>query len=293
MADPARRLAQIAISLRQFSAGIEFIYEMLDTDRRPPEHPDAPELVLSKGQIRFDGVRFAYADVPALDKLDLVAEAGQVTALVGPSGAGKSTVLSLIERFYDPDDGQITIDGQDITAVTLHSLRARMALVTQETFLFDDSIAENIRMGRADATMDEIEEAARQANAHGFITAMPQGYHSQVGEGGTNLSGGQRQRIAIARAMLRDAPILLLDEATSALDAESEARVQEALDRLMQGRTTLVIAHRLATIRRADKIAVLESGRLVEQGTHDYLSANGGLYSRLAALQFGAEGEQQ
>ena len=292
LGDPARRLAQIVVSLRQYSAGIEFIYETLDSDRRPPEPPGAPVLSLDRGEVAFQGVRFTYGEVPALDGLSFTAGAGQVTALVGPSGAGKSTVLSLIERFYDPDQGRILIDGQDIGAVQLSSLRAQMGLVTQETFLFDDTVGENIRFGRPEATRAEIEQAARAANAHDFILALDQGYDTPVGEGGGNLSGGQRQRVAIARAMLRDAPILLLDEATSALDAESEARVQEALDRLMQGRTTIVIAHRLATIRRADNIVVVDRGRLVEQGSHDYLVSQGGLYARLADLQFGAEGER-
>ena len=291
MGDPARRLAQIVVQLRQYIAGVEFIFETLDTDRRPAEPADAAELNVTEGEIRFADVRFAYGEAAALDGLDLVAEAGKVTALVGPSGAGKSTVLSLLERFYDPQGGRIEIDGQDIARVRLASLRRQMALVTQETFLFDDTIAANIRFGRQDATEAEVEAAARRANAHDFIMAQPGGYGAPVGEGGSQLSGGQRQRIAIARAMLRDAPILLLDEATSALDAESEAKVQDALQKLMQGRTTLVIAHRLATIRRADKIAVMERGRLVEEGTHDYLVRQGGLYARLAALQFGPEGE--
>ena len=277
------------IELRQHTTAIEFIYETLDSDRRPSEPANAPDLALSKGEIRFDDVHFTYGEVQALNGLTLTARGGEVTALVGPSGAGKSTLLALIERFYDPSQGAITIDGQEISAVALASLREQMALVTQETFLFDDTVAENIRFGRPDATREEIEAAARGANAHEFIEGLEQGYETNVGEGGGALSGGQRQRVAIARAMLRDAPILLLDEATSALDAESEAHVQDALDRLMQGRTTLVIAHRLATIRKAQQIAVLEAGRLVESGTHDYLVGQRGLYARLAALQFGPE----
>ncbi len=293
LGDPARRLAQTAVQLRQQMAGIEFIYETLDSDLSLSEPPDAPPLLIGKGEIRLEAVRFAYGEVPALRGLSLIAEAGRVTALVGPSGGGKSTVLALIERFYDPDAGGVRIDGQDIRDVGLASLRAGIALVTQETFLFDDTIAENIRFGRPGATRAEIEAAARAANAHGFISELPRGYDSTVGEAGAQLSGGQRQRVAIARAMLRDAPILLLDEATSALDAESEAHVQEALARLMSGRTTVVIAHRLATIRRADKIVVMESGRVVEQGTHDYLVAQRGLYARLAELQFGSHVESR
>ena len=290
LGDPARRLAQVVVQLRQHTTAIEFIYATLDTDRRPSEPTDAPALQVTGGEVEFRDVRFAYGEVPALAGLSFTARPGEVTALVGPSGAGKSTVLSVLERFYDPEHGAVLIDGQDIRTVSLRSLRDRMALVTQETFLFDASVAENIRLGRTDATQEDIETAARQANAHDFICALEQGYDTPVGEGGGNLSGGQRQRVAIARAMLRDAPILLLDEATSALDAESEARVQEALERLMQGRTTIVIAHRLATIRRANNICVLDKGRLVEEGNHDYLVAQDGLYARLAALQFGSSG---
>ncbi|MFK7944105.1 MAG: ABC transporter ATP-binding protein [Paracoccaceae bacterium] len=290
LGDPARRLAQVIVQLRQHTTAIEFIYATLDTDRRVAQAADAPALHMSGGEVYFDDVHFTYGEVPALAGLSFTAQAGKVTALVGPSGAGKSTVLSILERFYDPTAGKVTIDGQDIAAVRLSSLRDHMALVTQETFLFDTTVAENIRLGRSDATDEDIEAAARQANAHEFILALEHGYETMVGEGGLNLSGGQRQRVAIARAMLRNAPVLLLDEATSALDAESEARVQEALERLMEGRTTIVIAHRLATIRRANQIAVLDKGRLVEQGTHDYLVEQDGLYARLAALQFGSSG---
>ena len=287
--DPARRLAQLAVSLRSSMVGVEYIFETLDTDERMPERPNAPDLKLEKGEIELEDVHFAYGEdgeSTALRGVSMTAAGGKVTALVGPSGGGKSTILALLERFFDPDSGRILVDGQDITDVRLKSLREQMAMVTQETFLFHDTVAENIRFGREDATMEEIMEAARQANAHDFIMEMDEGYDSQVGEGGTSLSGGQRQRIAIARAMLRNAPILLLDEATSALDAESEAKVQQALDRLMKDRTTVVIAHRLATIRRAHSIAVIEKGRVLEQDTHDALIARGGLYARLAELQF-------
>ncbi|MEM7506240.1 MAG: ABC transporter ATP-binding protein [Pseudomonadota bacterium] len=291
--DPARRLGQLNVILRQYLAAAEFVYGTLDTHIGQPDDAGASDLVVTKGEIRFEGVSFSYAmdDARALDSLDLRVAPGQVTALVGPSGSGKSTILNLLERFYDPDRGRIVIDGQDIAKTRIDSLRGSMALVTQETFLFDATVAENIGFGRPGASRDEIEAAARAANAHDFIAALPKGYDSAVGEGGGTLSGGQRQRIAIARAMLRDAPILLLDEATSALDAASEAHVQEALERLMRGRTTLVIAHRLATVRRAHNICVVDAGRLAEQGTHDDLIAADGLYARLAALQFGRSEE--
>ncbi|MGF1501527.1 MAG: ABC transporter ATP-binding protein [Paracoccaceae bacterium] len=305
--DPARRLAQLHVTLKRHLAGIEAIYAVLDSRTGPEDRPDATPLAPGPGEIRLEGVSFTYPSVSpgapaapagaretgaALRDLTLRAAAGEVTALVGPSGAGKSSVLALIERFYDPDSGRVTLDGQDLRDVTRESLRARIAHVGQETFLFDATVAENIRYGRPGASRTEIEAAARDANADAFIRALPEGYDTPLGEGGIRLSGGQRQRIAIARAMLRDAPILLLDEATSALDAETEARVQEALGRLMAGRTTLVIAHRLATVRRAHQILVMEAGRLVEAGPHDRLSRQGGLYARLAALQFGAPPEK-
>ena len=289
-ADPARRLAQLNVQLRQHLAGVEAVYALLDTRTEIEDAPDAAGLTVTQGEISFEDVHFTYGGAPALRGLTLTARPGEVTALVGPSGAGKSTVLALLERFHDAGRGLITIDGQDISKVTLASLRRQIALVTQETFLFDATVAENIAFGRhPDATRAEIEAAAREANADGFIAALEQGYDTPLGEGGARLSGGQRQRIAIARAMLRDAPVLLLDEATSALDAEAEERVIEALERLMAGRTTIVIAHRLATVRRAHRICVMEDGRVVEAGTHDILVAKGGLYARLAALQFGPQ----
>ncbi|HUS55656.1 MAG TPA: ABC transporter ATP-binding protein [Thermohalobaculum sp.] len=288
-ADPVRRLAQLGVQLRQHLAGVEFIYAVLDAPTEIEDAPDAAELVVTEGKIQLKDVHFTYGQAPALHGMNLVAQPGEVTALVGPSGAGKSTLLALIERFHDATRGVIAIDGQDIRGVTLSSLRRQIALVTQETFLFDASLAENIGFGRPGATRVEIEEAARAANADEFICALKQGYETTVGEGGARLSGGQRQRIAIARAMLRDAPILLLDEATSALDAETETRVQEALERLTAGRTTIVIAHRLATVRRAHRICVMADGCVAEEGTHDILVAKGGLYARLAALQFGSQ----
>jgi subfamily B ATP-binding cassette protein MsbA len=232
-------------------------------------------------------VRFAYhPGQPTLETVGFDVPAGKKIALVGPSGAGKSTLFNLLLRFYEPDSGKIEIDGQDIATVTLSSLRAAMALVTQEAFLFDESIRANIAFGRAGASEDAIVDAAKAAAAHDFIAALPNGYDTRVGEGGLRLSGGQRQRIAIARAMLRDAPILLLDEATSALDTENERQVQDALKRLMKGRTTIVIAHRLTTVLDADVIYVLDGGRVVESGAHGELIARGGLYARLYQHEF-------
>jgi subfamily B ATP-binding cassette protein MsbA len=231
-------------------------------------------------------VRFAYHEgAPALQDVSLTVPAGQKVALVGLSGAGKSTMINLIPRFYDVDAGRVTIDGVDVRDVTLASLRANIGLVSQEISLFDDTVRANIAYGRADTSDAEIEEAARRAAAHDFIVGLPNGYDAQVGGAGVKLSGGQRQRIAIARAMLKSAPILLLDEATSALDSESERQVQTALTKLMEGRTTLMIAHRLSTVFDADLICVIDKGRVAETGTHDALIAADGIYSKLYAMQ--------
>ncbi len=285
-ADPAKRVARLRVTLQSRIVGVRLLYELLDAPVTLAEAPDAQPLRLERGRVAFRDVRFAYSGAPVLEGLSFEAEPGGLTALVGPSGAGKSTVFSLIARFYDADAGAIEIDGQDIRGLTLGSLRGAVALVGQDAFLFAGSIRQNIRLGRADASDAEIEAAARDANVLDFAAALPDGLDAEVGEAGGRLSGGQRQRVAIARAMLRGAPILLLDEATSALDAESEAKVQEALERLMEGRTTLAIAHRLATIQRARRIVVLQGGRVVEQGDHPGLLAAGGLYARLHALQF-------
>jgi ABC-type multidrug transport system fused ATPase/permease subunit len=252
-------------------------------------NPDGPELTVSRGEIVFDKVDFAYRpEAPLFEGLDFVARPGEMTALVGPSGAGKSTIIALIERFFDVTGGRILIDGQDIAGVRLESLRRNIALVSQETVLFNNTIRENIRYGRLDATDAEVEQAARDAMAHDFILATPEAYDTVIGGDLAGLSGGQRQRIAIARAMLRKAEIVLLDEATSALDSESEYLVQLAFDRLTRGRTTIVIAHRLSTVLHADKIAVLVNGRIVEQGRHAELLALGNHYARLYHLQFEA-----
>ena len=288
---PLRTLGKVLPGLQDGLAAAERIFGLIDRMPAIADRPGAVELPRAAATIRFEGVRFAYdGDKPALDGLDLTAEAGKVTALVGASGAGKSTVFNLLPRFYEPDAGRITVGGLDIGNASLASLRRAIALVGQDVMLFDDSILANILHGRPEASEDEAIEAARAAAADAFIRDLPEGYRTQVGERGLKLSGGQRQRIAIARALLKDAPILLLDEATSALDTESERQIQEALDRLMRGRTTLVIAHRLSTIRDADAIHVLEAGRVAESGSHDDLVARrGGLYARLHALQFSGE----
>jgi subfamily B ATP-binding cassette protein MsbA len=283
---PLRSLANLNTALQEGLAAAQRIFAMLDTEAAIKDAPGAAALRVEGGAVRFDAVAHAYTEgAPALRGISFEVPAGQTVALVGPSGAGKSTVLNLIPRFYDADEGAVTIDGQDVRAVTQASLRAAIGLVSQESTLFNDTIRANIAYGRPGATDDEIVAAARAAAAHDFITGLPAGYNTMVGESGLKLSGGQRQRIAIARAVLKDAPILLLDEATSALDSDSERQVQDALKRLSEGRTTLVVAHRLSTVIDADKIVVLDDGRIVASGTHAELLARGGLYARLYALQ--------
>ena len=285
-AQPARALGNLNAILQEAAAALRRYFDVMDEAPTIREAPNAAPLRVEAGEIRFEGVRFRYrADAPALEGIDLVAPSGGVTALVGRSGSGKSSLLNLVPRLYDVDAGRVLIDGQDVRAVTLASLRAAVAVVSQEVVLFDDTIAANIGFGRPGASQAEIEAAAQAAAAHGFVSALPGGYAFRVGSGGGRLSGGERQRIALARAFLKDAPILLLDEATSALDSESERLVQEALGRLMRGRTVLVIAHRLSTVRDAGLIAVMEAGRVIETGRHDDLVARGGAYARLRRLQ--------
>ena len=283
-------LSEVWGDVLRAAGAMERLGELLD--ERPEIVAPAQPLALPRpvsGALRFDKVSFHYPtrpDTAALHDFTLNVRPGETVALVGPSGAGKSTVFSLLLRFYDPQGGTISIDGVDLRAVTLDDLRGAIALVPQETVIFSGSAADNIRFGREGASDEEVREAARAAEAHDFISALNDGYQAEMGERGVRLSGGQRQRIAIARAILRDAPLLLLDEATSALDAQSEAAIQQALERLEKGRTTLVIAHRLATVQRADRIVVLDGGRIVAQGTHESLLAEGGLYAELARLQF-------
>ncbi|WFR95332.1 ABC transporter ATP-binding protein [Rhizobium tumorigenes] len=285
--DPARRLAKLQVQMERAVVNASMIYELLDMETRQRDLPDAKELVITEARIEFRDVTFGYANgEPVLDRVNFVAEGGKTTALVGPSGAGKSTVINLIPRFYDPAAGQILIDGQDISHITKQSLRHHLAYVSQQPYLFEGTIRDNIRYGRPESTDAEVEQAARLAYAHDFIMAQPQGYDTPVGENGVTLSGGQRQRVSIARALVRDAPILLLDEATSALDTESEAAVQRALDEAMSGRTVVVIAHRLSTVVRAAKIVVMQQGRVVEEGNHETLAKSPeGLYARLNNLQ--------
>jgi ATP-binding cassette subfamily B protein len=283
-------LSDVYGSLLQAAGAASRLNELLNAkpDIAPPERPLAlPEP--ARGSLSFDHVTFRYPtrpEVPAIADFSLTVEPGETVAIVGPSGAGKSTIFQLAERFYDPQLGSIRIDGVPLTSADPAAIRRRMALVPQEGTLFAASARDNLRYGEWDASEEAIWDAARAANAEDFLKALPQGLDTFLGEGGARLSGGQRQRVAIARAVLRDAPILLLDEATSALDAESERLVQQALERLMKNRTTLVIAHRLATVRAADRIVVMDQGRIVEQGTHAQLQTAGGLYARLASLQF-------
>ena len=286
--DPAKRLSKVHLMVQRAMVACNRIFATMNRECAVPDAPDAKLLVCPRGLIEFEDVTFRYRpNLPdALTNFNLRIEAGKTYALVGASGAGKSTVLSLILRFYDPETGSIRIDGQELRGVTQKSLRDHIAVVNQDTFLFHSSILENIRYGRLDATDEEVYEAAKLAFAHDFIMEQPGGYMTPIGDKGCNLSGGQQQRLAIARALLRNAPILLLDEATSALDSESEKKIQVALERLSQGRTVIAIAHRLSTVLKADQIVAMDHGVIKEMGTHAELFENGGHYRRLYDLQF-------
>jgi subfamily B ATP-binding cassette protein MsbA len=283
---PIKSLSNINNSVQEGMAAAKRVYEILDLPVEIEDNPQAVSLPPISREIRFEQVNFAYDDRPALQNINLTVPKGEVVALVGPSGAGKTTLVNLVPRFYEVTSGAISIDGHDLRDVTLASLRAQTGVVTQQTFLFNDTVRNNIAYGRPEAGEGEIINAAQAAFAWDFIQHLPQGLDTVIGEQGVMLSGGERQRVAIARALLKDPPILILDEATSALDSEAEREVQKALDNLIQGRTTLVIAHRLSTIRHADRIVVLEDGKIVEAGRHEDLLARGGVYAKLYYLQF-------
>ncbi|MBT5416090.1 MAG: ATP-binding cassette domain-containing protein [Rhodospirillaceae bacterium] len=288
--EPMKKLANLNANLQEGLAAAQRIFTLIDVEPGIVSRPGAPRLAVAGGEVRFEAVDFGYApDQPALESVDLLVPAGKTVALVGPSGAGKSTILNLIPRFYDIEGGAVRIDGQDVREVNIASLRAAIGLVSQEIALFDDTVRANIAYGRPEASEAEIVAAAEQAGADGFITGLPSGYDTHVGGRGVKLSGGQRQRLAIARAMLKNAPILLLDEATSALDANTERQVQAALKELMRGRTTLVVAHRLSTVLDADIIYVMEGGRVIESGSHGELMARGAVYARLYARRAGED----
>jgi subfamily B ATP-binding cassette protein MsbA len=291
-AQPIRALGNLNAIVQEAAAALQRTFDVMDEAPRIKDRPEPKPLQLSGGEIRFANLSFSYdGEAAALNHVDLVAEAGQTTALVGRSGSGKSTLLSLVPRLYDVTSGAVLIDGQDVRDVSLASLRRAIAVVSQDVILFDDTVRANIAFGRADASADEIIAAAKAAAAHDFIMRLPEGYDTVVGPGGGRLSGGERQRISLARAFLKDAPILLLDEATSALDSESERLVQDAIRTLMKGRTTLVIAHRLSTVRNAEKIVVMEAGRVAETGSHEALIAKMGTYARLHRLQLSDDSE--
>lgn len=287
IANPIKRITRVIASIQQALAAGERVFSILDMEEDIRQLPEAEKLPRVQGHVEFNNVSFAYnTEETVISKLSFKVAPGEVVAIVGPSGAGKSTIASLLPRFYDVTEGSIVVDGKDIRKVTLDSLREQVGIVPQETMLFNGSVYDNILYGRLDATREEVIAAAKAANAHDFIMELPEGYDTMLGDRGVNISGGQRQRISIARAILKNPQILILDEATSALDTESERVVQEALDRLMVGRTSFVIAHRLSTIKNADRILVMEKGCLVEDGSHDELMAKDGLYAHLYKIQY-------
>ena len=289
--NPIKQISRMHMQIQKCQASLSQFFLLLELKPTILDAPDAKALTACKGKVIFDNVTFRYTPhgAPALNGFTMRIQPGRYVALVGASGAGKSTVLSLLQRFYDPSSGSVRIDKIDLRTLTQRSIRERVGVVTQDTFLFHDTIYSNILYGRLDATPEEVYEAARQAYAHDFIESLPDGYGTRVGDKGCRLSGGQQQRLAIARALLKDAPILLLDEATSALDSESERMIQTALETLVKGRTVIAIAHRLSTILKADRIIVMDNGQMVESGTHAELYEQGGRYRRLYDLQFDHE----
>ena len=285
--DPVKKLVNLNAQLQEGLAATERVFKILDVHPKIVDQPNALRVDEAKGNIIFENISFSYLEnVPLIDKISLTIKKGQTVALVGHSGAGKTTILNLICRFFDPASGRITLDGTDIRKITMSSLRSNLALVSQDVTLFNDTIKENIAYGTKETALPEIQKAAKHAAAHDFIMELPDGYDTMIGENGVKLSGGQRQRIAIARAMLKNAPILLLDEATSSLDTKSERAVQEALSNLMQNRTTIVVAHRLSTIQSADLIHVIDEGRIAESGNHEELLQLNGAYAKLYEIQF-------
>ncbi len=284
--EPAKRLTNVNLTIQQGLSAAERIFKIMDTTPEIRDRDGASPLPPIARDIEFDNVSFSYDQIPVLKDIKLKITAGEVVAFAGMSGGGKTTLVNLLPRFYDVNDGRILIDGRDIRDVTIDSLRGQMAIVTQQTILFNDTVRNNIAYGDIRKSDEDIVMAAKAANAHDFITKLPEGYNTVIGEQGVKLSGGERQRISIARALLKDAPILILDEATSSLDTESEVEVQDALDKLMKGRTTLVIAHRLSTIRKADRIIVIVDGKIVEEGAHESLLAKEGEYYKLYHMQF-------
>lgn len=287
LANPVKRLSRVYGNIQRALAAAERVFEVIDTEPEIREAPGAVDLPVVQGYVAFEQVTFAYTPgQPALQNLTLTVKPGEMVAIVGPSGAGKTTIANLLPRFYETNEGRILVDGHDIRTVTLQSLREQIGIVPQETVLFNGTIYDNILYGRLNASEEDVMAAAKAANAHEFIVKLTDKYQEQIGERGAKLSGGQRQRIAIARAILKNPRILILDEATSALDTESEKLVQQALDKLMVGRTSFVIAHRLSTVQRADMIVVLDKGRIIEQGTHGELLTKGGLYHKLHQVQF-------
>ncbi|MCK6471706.1 MAG: ABC transporter ATP-binding protein/permease [Planctomycetes bacterium] len=288
--NPVFTLAQANEMFQRAAAAGTRIFEVLDAPEAVTDAPDAVDAGECRGHVRFEGVTFGYApERPVMEGIDFEVRPGEQLGIVGPSGAGKSTALGLLLRLYDPQAGRVTLDGRDLRALTQHSLRRQTAIVTQEPFLFNDTVAENLRFGRLDATNAEIEEAARQANAHEFIAQLPKGYATGIGERGVKLSGGQKQRLCIARAFLANPRILLLDEATAAVEPESESLIQAALERLMQGRTTVIVTHRLSLVRGCNQILTIQHGRVAERGTHEELVARNGWYARMYALQMTGE----